>query len=86
MYVNKLREALESSSGYRRAVTVTDAKFVIAIVTMDPNEAELGSGAGNSTVAAVTLQLQQEGVKAFGDSFDSLIKRLEERRRALASV
>lgn len=58
MYVNKLREALESSSGYRRAVMVTDAKFVIAIVTMDPNEAELGSGAGNSTVAAVTLQLQ----------------------------
>jgi hypothetical protein len=58
MYVNKLREALESSSGYRRAVSVTDAKFVIAIVTMDPNEAELGSGAGNSTVAAVTLQLQ----------------------------
>jgi hypothetical protein len=58
MYVNKLREALESSSGYRRTLTVTDAKFVIAIVTMDPNEAELGSGAGNSTVAAVTLQLQ----------------------------
>jgi len=58
MYVNKLRAALESSSGYRRAVAVTDAKFVIAIVTMDPNEAQLGSGAGNSTVAAVTLQLQ----------------------------
>lgn len=58
MYVDKLREALESSSGYRRAITVADAKFVIAIVTMDPNEAELGSGAGNSTVAAVTLQLQ----------------------------
>jgi len=58
MYVDKLRDALESSSAYKRVMTVTDAKFVIAIVTMDPNEAELGSGAGNSTVAAVTLQLQ----------------------------
>jgi hypothetical protein len=58
MYVNKLRDALESSSAYRRVTTVTDAKFVIGIVTMDPNEADLGSGAGNSTVAAVTLQLQ----------------------------
>lgn len=58
MYVNKLRNALESSAAYRRVMTATDAKFVIGIVTMDPNEAELGSGAGNSTVAAVTLQLQ----------------------------
>ena len=58
MYVNKLRDALESSSSYRRVMTAADAKFVIGIVTMDPNEAELGSGAGNSTVAAVTLQLQ----------------------------
>jgi len=32
----------------------------------------------------VTLQLQREGVKLFADSFDSLISRLEERRRALA--
>jgi hypothetical protein len=58
MYVNKLQNALESSASYRRVMTVTDATFVIGIVTMDPNEAELGSGAGNSTVAAVTLQLQ----------------------------
>jgi hypothetical protein len=58
MYVNKLRDALESSSAYRRVMTTADAKFVIGIVTMDPNDAELGSGAGNSTVAAVTLQLQ----------------------------
>jgi hypothetical protein len=58
MYVSKLRDALESSSDYKRVSTVTDAKFVIAIVTMDPNEAELGFGAGHSTVAAVTLQLQ----------------------------
>jgi len=31
----------------------------------------------------VTLQLQREGVKSFGDSFDHLVQRLEERRRAL---
>ena len=58
MYVGKLRDALEASSAYRRVITVSDAKFVIAIVTMDPSEADLGSGAGHSTVAAVTLQLQ----------------------------
>jgi transaldolase len=33
---------------------------------------------------AVTLQLQREGVKSFGDSYDQLIHTLEERRRALA--
>jgi transaldolase/glucose-6-phosphate isomerase len=37
-------------------------------------------------MAAVTLQLQREGVKSFADSFDQLIARLEERRRALARV
>ncbi|HEY3058644.1 MAG TPA: transaldolase [Chloroflexota bacterium] len=37
-------------------------------------------------MAAVTLQLQHEGVKSFADSFDQLIARLEERRRALAPV
>jgi transaldolase len=35
---------------------------------------------------AVTLQLQREGVRLFADSFEQLIARLEERRRALASV
>ena len=34
----------------------------------------------------VTLQLQREGVKSFADSFDSLIAKLEERRRALVSA
>ena len=58
MYVNRLRDALESSAGYRRVITAADAKYVIGIVTMDPNDAELGNGAGHSTVAAVTLQLQ----------------------------
>jgi transaldolase len=32
----------------------------------------------------VTLQLQREGVKSFADSYDQLIKALEERRRTLA--
>src|SRR5262249_27133456 len=32
----------------------------------------------------VTLQLQRDGVKLFADSFDQLIARLEERRKALA--
>jgi transaldolase len=35
---------------------------------------------------AVTLQLQQEGVKLFADSFDQLIHTLEERRRALTTA
>lgn len=33
---------------------------------------------------AVTQQLQEDGVKAFSESFDQLLARLEERRRALA--
>ncbi len=35
-------------------------------------------------LAAVTLQLQREGVKSFAESYDQLIHTLEERRRALA--
>jgi hypothetical protein len=57
-YVDKLRDALESSSGYRSVSSPSDAQFVIAIVTMDPTEADLGSGAGQSTVASVTLQVE----------------------------
>ena len=34
-------------------------------------------------LAAVTLQLQRDGVKSFADSFDQLLQRMEERRRAL---
>jgi transaldolase len=37
-------------------------------------------------MAAVTLQLQREGVKAFGDSFDQLLQKLEGRRQALAGT
>jgi hypothetical protein len=58
MYVEKLRETVEASTGYMPVASASDAAFVISIVTMDPNEAELGSTAGSSTVAAVTLQLE----------------------------
>ncbi len=58
MYVDKLRAAVEGSNGYMRVASASDAAFVISIVTMDPNEAELGPAAGSSTVAAVTLQLE----------------------------
>ena len=58
MYVDKLCETLEASSAYRRVMAADDAQFVISIVTMDPNDADLGQGAGQSTVAAVTLQLE----------------------------
>jgi hypothetical protein len=65
-YVVKLREALEASRTYRPVMNPTKARFVIGIVTMDPNEAELGSGAGRSTVAAVTLQLENaKGLNQF---------------------
>ena len=53
-----LREALEASGTYRPVMNPADARFVIGVVTMDPIEAALGSGAGLSTVAAVTLQLE----------------------------
>ena len=58
MYVEKLRETLETSAAYQRVMTATEAQFVIGIVTMDPSEADLGAGAGRSTVAAVTLQVE----------------------------
>ena len=57
-YVDKLREAFQASASYRSVANPSDAQFVIGIVTMDPTEAELGSGAGQSTVASVTLQLE----------------------------
>jgi len=57
-YVHRLREAVEASANYRTVGRAADAQFVIGIVTMDPTEAELGAGAGQSTVASVTLQLE----------------------------
>ena len=58
LYVDKLCETLETSDGYRRVMTANDAQYVIGIVTMDANEADLGSGPGHSTVASITLQLE----------------------------
>ena len=60
-YVRKLREALEGSAAYRSVATAADARFVIGIGTMDPAEAQVGSDAGESTVASVTLQLENTG-------------------------
>lgn len=56
--VLKLREALETSTIYRSVTKPTDAQYVIGIVTMDPDDAAVGAGAGQSTVASVTLQLE----------------------------
>ena len=65
-YVYKLREALETSTTCRPVTKAADAQFVIGVVTMDPHETALGSGAGRSTVAAVTLQLENaKGLNAF---------------------
>jgi hypothetical protein len=55
-YVARLRQVLETSSSYRPVTNPASARFVVGIVTMDPNEAEAGSAAGHATVAAVTLQ------------------------------
>jgi len=35
---------------------------------------------------AVTLQLQHEGLKLFAESFDQLLRTLEERRQALGAA
>jgi hypothetical protein len=57
-FIRKLRDALDTSTVYRPVANPTDAQYVIGIVTMDPDDAAVGSGAGQSTVASVTLQLQ----------------------------
>jgi hypothetical protein len=56
--VRKLREALDTSTVYRPVASPSDAQYVIGIVTMDPDDAAVGSGMGVSTVASVTLQLE----------------------------
>ena len=58
-YVARLREALKGSTAYRPVMHPADAQFVVTIVTLDPKEVELGSRAGQFTVAAVTLQREQ---------------------------
>jgi len=64
--VRKLREALETSPIYKPVLNPPDARYVIGIVTMDPDDAAVGAGAGRSTVASVTLQLENtEGLNHF---------------------
>lgn len=55
-YVTRLRNALQTSSTFRAVANPADARFIVGIVTMDPNEAEAGAAPGRATVAAVTLQ------------------------------
>jgi hypothetical protein len=57
-FVRRLREALATSTTYRSVLNPAQAQYVIGIVTMDPDDAAVGSGAGHSTVASVTLQLE----------------------------
>jgi hypothetical protein len=57
-FIKKLHDALESSTIYRPVTNPSDAQYVIGIVTMDPDDAAVGTGAGKSTVASVTLQLE----------------------------
>ena len=57
-FIRKLRDALDASTTYRTVANPSDAQYVIGIVTMDPDDAAVGSGAGQSTVASVTLQLE----------------------------
>jgi hypothetical protein len=57
-FIRKLREALDTSAIYRPVTNAADAQYVIGIVTMDPDDAAVGAGMGQSTVASVTLQLE----------------------------
>ncbi len=57
-FIRKLREALDTSAIYRPVTNAADAQYVIGIVTMDPDDAAVGAGTGQSTVASVTLQLE----------------------------
>jgi len=57
-FIRKLCEALDTSAIYRPVTNAADAQYVIGIVTMDPDDAAVGAGIGQSTVASVTLQLE----------------------------
>jgi hypothetical protein len=56
--VRRLREALDTSPVYKPVANPPDAQYVLGIITMDPDDAAVGSGAGRATVASVTLQLE----------------------------
>lgn len=55
LYVAKFRDAIAQSNAYRPVTDPATARFVVGVLTMDPNEAESTTGS-LSTVAAVTLQ------------------------------
>lgn len=75
-YVARLREALAGSSVYRPVMNPASAQFIVGIVTIDPAEADSGSGAGRSTVAAVTLQRENAaGLNQFLYSWVVVAKR-----------
>jgi len=75
-YVAKLREALAGSRAYRPVTNPASARFVVGIVTMDPNEADSKAGASQSTVAAVTLQRENApGLNQFVYSWVLVAKR-----------
>lgn len=86
--VAKFRAALQGSGAYRTVTSPADARFVVGIVTIDPNEAEEGSVAGRSTVAAVTLQRENAAglnhfvyswvVVARPDKLDAIVSELVE--------
>jgi hypothetical protein len=57
-FIHKLQQALDTSTIYRPVPNAADAQYVIGIVTMDPDDAAVGAGTGQSTVASVTLQLE----------------------------
>jgi hypothetical protein len=64
--VRKLRETLQGSPTYKPVANPPDAQYVVGIVTMDPDDAAVGPGAGHATVASVTLQLENtKGLNQF---------------------
>jgi len=85
-YVARLREAFDRSSAFKPVTSPERARFVVGILTMDPNEAESGTAAGQATVAAVTLQRESAtGLNQFvyswvlvarGDKVDALASEL----------
>ena len=85
-YVARLREAFDKSRAFQPVTTPEQARFVVGILTMDPNEAESGTATGHATVAAVTLQRENaSGLNQFvyswvlvarGDKVDALATEL----------
>jgi transaldolase len=73
---------LESFKDHGRVTRTVDTPAALAAAEQTMREL----AAVGIDMQAVTLELQKEGVKSFADSFDQLVRRLEERRQALAAV